>query len=225
MESETEQNVFDVNARGYDAWYETPNGRALLATEVAALAPLLADHDRPFLEVGAGTGRFTHALGIDCGLDPSLPALAVAQQRGVSLVCGVGEALPFRRGTFGAVLLAFTLCFVEDPLRVMEEVRRILKPGGGLVLGLLLKGTPWADYYAARGAEGHPIYRTAHFNSRQEIESLLDRAGFHVTGYASTLFQPPGQATYQIEQPVTGFQPGAGVVALAATPANDGHDC
>lgn len=67
----------------YDAWYDTPKGRALLASEVACLKPLLQRFPRPYLEVGVGTGRFAQALGIGYGVDPSVRALDKAVQRGV----------------------------------------------------------------------------------------------------------------------------------------------
>lgn len=43
---------------------------------------------------------------------------------------GVGEDIPFASGSFDTVVCTFTLCSVEDPDRVLSEMRRILKPGG-----------------------------------------------------------------------------------------------
>ena len=203
----------------YDTWYDTAKGRILLAVELACLKPLLQRFPRPYLEVGVGTGRFAQALGIGYGIDPSARALDKALQRGVKALLGVGEALPFRDATFGAVLMAFTLCFVKDPGAVMREIRRVLFPGGGLVLGLLLKGTPWADFYEQRGREGDPLFSAAHFYCREEVEALLKESGLCVTGFRSTLFQPPGLKVYREEAPVDGYAPGAGFVAIAAVKA------
>jgi SAM-dependent methyltransferase len=203
----------------YDAWYDTPKGRVLLALESACLKPLLQRFPRPYLEVGVGTGRFAQALGIQYGIDPSPRALDKALPRGVRALLGVGEALPFRRATFGAVLMAFTLCFVEDPSAVMREIRRVLCSGGGLVLGLLLRGTPWANFYEQRGREGDPLFSTAHFYLREEVDTMLKESGFCVTSFRSTLFQPPGLKVYREEAPVDGYAPGAGFVAIAALKA------
>ena len=134
--------VLDNYAERYDTWYDSPRGRVLLATEVACLRPLLKQFPRPYLEVGVGTGRFAEVLGIEHGLDPSPRALKKAQSRGVRAVLGRGEDIPFQEALFGGVLMAFTLCFVREPYKVMQEIWRVLVPGGGLVLGLLLKGTP-----------------------------------------------------------------------------------
>jgi ubiquinone/menaquinone biosynthesis C-methylase UbiE len=212
------ENVFETGAEAYDAWYDTPNGQALFATEAAALRDLLQALPRPHLEVGVGTGRFARLFDIDYGLDPAAAALKLAQRRGLSVVRGLGETLPFRDTCIGGVLIVFTLCFAADPERLLREVRRVLRPDGGLVLGLLLKGTPWADSYSERAAAGHPIYSTAHFYRREEIEKWLRRAGLCVTCYRSTLFQPPGLSVYRIEEPVDGFHPQAGFTVIGVVP-------
>jgi ubiquinone/menaquinone biosynthesis C-methylase UbiE len=213
------KQVFDDYAERYDAWYDSANGQALLATEVECIRPLFEPFAKPYLEVGVGPGRFAEALGIEYGLDPSVQALAKAQRRGIKALLATGESIPFGDGHFGAALLAFTLCFVRDPHAVLQEVGRVLVPGGGLVLGLLLRGTPWADLYVRQGAEGHPLYRTAHFYSREEVEALLKQAGFHVRRYRSALFQKPELEKYQEEQPVDSYIPGAGFVGIAAVRA------
>ena len=207
---------FEERAAQYDAWYDSPKGRVLLAIEVACLRPLLGEFPRPYLEVGVGTGRFAQALDIEYGIDPSLPALDVARARGIDVRQAVGERIPFDDASFGGILMAFTLCFVKDAAGVVREVGRVLTPGGGLVLGLLLRGTPWAESYARRSREGHPVYRDAHFHSKHEVENLLEEGGFRVVRYRSTLFQLPGLEAYDIEEAVEGYAGDAGFVGLAA---------
>lgn len=149
------------DAAAYDAWYDSPTGRPILATEVAALRPLIEVFAQPRLEIGVGTGRFADLLGVRFGLDPSRDALMFARRRGVLVANAVGEAVPFVSRHFGAVLMAFTLCFVTDPAAIFRETRRLLADGGGLVIGFLPRGTPWADLYALRAARGQPGYRDA----------------------------------------------------------------
>lgn len=218
MADRTHRSVFDTDAGRYDFWYDTAGGKALLATEVACVRPLLAPLPRPHLEIGVGAGRFAQALGIDYGIDPAPSALELARRRGVATVLGMGERLPFRNAGIGGVLLAFSLCFVRDPSQLLREVRRVLRPDGGLVLDVLLKGTPWADAYAVRAAAGHPIYSAAHFYTGDQLETLWSDAGLHVTGYQSSLFQPPDRDAYVVEQPVIGLVPGAGFTAIPASP-------
>lgn len=208
--------VLDNYADRYDTWYDSPRGKVLFATEVTCLRPLLNQFPGPYLEVGVGTGRFAEALGVEHGLDPSPRALEQARRRGVRVILGRGEDIPFHEACFGGVLMAFTLCFVRESYKVMQEIGRVLAPGGGLVLGLLLRGTPWADFYARRGSAGHPLYSTAHFYSKEEVEALLSKASFRITGYHSTLFQKPGLEVYREELPADTYVPGAGFVAITA---------
>lgn len=208
--------AFDARAAEYDAWYDSQAGATIFAMEVASLKPFLRRHRRPYLEIGTGSGRFAQALGIEYGVDPAIALLHLARSRGVHVVRGVAEELPFANETFGAVLIALTLCFIDDPSRVLLEARRALVPGGGLVLGLILKGSPWAEHYARKGREGHPIFSRARFFSKAEVEDLLQQAGFEVFGYGSVLFQLPGQVKYHLENPIAGYRKSAGFVAIGS---------
>lgn len=206
--------AFDAHAAAYDAWYDSEAGAAIFAMEVACLRPLLHRHRRPYLEIGVGPGRFAQALGIEYGLDPALALLRLAESRGVRVVKATGEKLPFADGMFGGVLIALTLCFVADPAVVLQEAQRVLLPEGGLVLGLILKGSPWAKHYASKGRAGHHLYSRARFFSRAEVEKLLQQSGFDVLDCRSVLFQPPGQRQYRPEGPVLGYRESAGFVAI-----------
>jgi SAM-dependent methyltransferase len=176
----------------------------------------MSQYRPPYLEVGVGTGRFAQALAVGHGVDPSRGAVVYARERGINVALGVGEALPYRAGVFGGALIVFTLCFVREPVHVLNEVHRTLAPRGGLVLGLLLRGTPWADWYAKRGAEGHPVYRSARFHSREEVISLLDEAGFRPMLWRSSLHQEPGLQRYDVEEPSEESSAGGGFSCLAA---------
>ena len=206
--------AFDAYASEYDAWYDSEPGATIFAMEAECLQPLLHSYRRPYLEVGVGSGRFAQALGIKYGADPSVALLQRAKSRDILVIRAVGETLPFPDSTFGAVLVALTLCFVAEPLKVLKEAARVVKPDGALVLGLILQGSPWADFYVSKGAEGHPLYRRARFFAKEELEHLLHLANFTVGRYRSVLFQPPGQRHYRSELPVKGYHHSAGFVAL-----------
>ena len=92
------------------------------------------------LEVGAGSGRFAVPLGICCGIDPSPGLGKMAQQRGIEMVMGEGEHLPYRAGTFDHVLMMTVICFLEDAVPVFREVHRVIRPGGILVAGFIEAG-------------------------------------------------------------------------------------
>jgi len=208
--------VFESHASEFDVWYDTEAGKAIFAMEVDCLKPLLHSYPRPYLEIGVGSGRFAQALGVEYGVDPTSALLEKAKSRDIKVRRGVGEKLPFPDGNFGGVLIALTLCFVDDPAMVIHEASRVLAPGGGLALGLVLQGSPWAEFYEKKGKEGHPIYSQARFFSKDEVEHLLLLSGFKEPRYRSVLFQPPGQNNYNIEKPVDGYFKEAGFVAIGS---------
>jgi SAM-dependent methyltransferase len=112
---------------------------------IEALAPL--SHER-FLELGFGTGRFAEMLLLAssdtfvAGLDPTPTMVKVAIDRlaalGLSdrtdLKEGTDESLPWADNRFDAVIAIHCFQFWPDPDRSIEEISRVLKPNGRIVL-------------------------------------------------------------------------------------------
>ena len=97
------------------------------------------------LELGVGSGlnlAFYDAAKVAkvTGIDPSAPLLARAATRAaaapiaVELVRGTAEHLPFPDQAFDSAVITYSLCSVDDPGRALAELRRVLRPGGELVL-------------------------------------------------------------------------------------------
>ena len=214
---ESKIRVFDSLASDYDAWFEE-EGRLIFALEVEALKQVLPLLPKPWIEIGIGSGRFAQALGIDIGLDPSSELLKIARNRGARVLLGRGEEAPFKDGSFGAIFFIVTLCFVDSPNRILTEAARLLKSGGELVLGLVLKESPWGQLYQREKETGHRFYRHTTFYSYADVEIFLIQTGFLIEKVISTLFQNPGQV-YHIESPQQGFFQSAGfTVVLASKP-------
>jgi SAM-dependent methyltransferase len=206
--------LFDPLAFVYDDWFDR-DGELIFAIEVQAFHGILASLPKPWVEIGVGSGRFAHALGIEVGLDPSIRLLEIARKRGITTFLGIGEQQPFDTASFGTAFLVVTLCFVGSPLDVLNEARRILAPGGKIVLGLVLKESPWGQSYEQKKEEGHRFYKYANFYSYDEVAALLEHAGFFVQGVVSTLSQKPGNVE-QLESPQDGFSSSAGFVIIVA---------
>lgn len=100
----------------------------------------LGSGPRDVLDLGAGGGSLSEALarlGLSVvALDPSLPSVQAGKEHGarvnaaVSFLVGRGEQLPFPDTSFDAVLCMETLEHVADPLAVVAESSRVLRPGG-----------------------------------------------------------------------------------------------
>lgn len=206
--------AFDRIAESYDQWYETTEGRAIFGAELECLRLICESFHGQWLEVGAGTGRFASNLGIARGIDPSMPMLKIATERGILACAGRAENIPFREHSFDGALLALTLCFLEDSCQAMRECRRILRPLGSLLLGMIPADSPWGKLYKRKRSEGHPVYAAARFFDPGDIAETIHRAGFKSVNAASTLFWGPESPPDRMPRVEFGIRPDAGFVAL-----------
>lgn len=92
-------------------------------------------------ELGCGGGINQEFYDVDAissyaGIDPHEGLLdaarGAAKAKGWSadIRAGMGEAIPFQDESFDTCVCTFTLCSVQDPARVLSELRRVLRPGG-----------------------------------------------------------------------------------------------
>lgn len=212
-------NAFDKMAPQYDAWFEGA-GRLAFSIEIRAFGEILQLLPRPWIEAGTGSGRFARALGMDIGLDPAPGLLYMANQRELDLILARGEAEPFRDESVGTLFLIVTICFLKSPADVLKEAHRILKPGGKVVLGLVLLESPWGQFYVSKKKAGHRFYRYAHFYDWESVTRLLEDAGFKKEKIVSTLFQKPNEVL-GMERPQQGFFTEAGFTIVVAGRAED----
>jgi SAM-dependent methyltransferase len=203
---------FDKMALEYDAWFDK-EGSLIFSVEVHAFRSLLPVLPKPWLEIGVGSGRFAQALGIKTGIDPSLKLIEMARQRGIAASLGRGEQPLFGEESFGTAFLIVTLCFLDSPLDVLNEAKRILKPGGKIVLGLVPRESSWGKFYQQKKKEGHRFYKYATFYSCDEVVRFLVKAGFLIEKIVSTLFQRPGEVRH-MEEPREGYFPDAGFTII-----------
>jgi SAM-dependent methyltransferase len=211
---EDSRSVFNRYAREYDEWFDK-QGELIFASEVAAFKNVLPSLPKPWLEIGVGSGRFAQALGIEKGVEPSFKMAEIAGERGINVSVSRGDNTRFADGTFGAVFLIVTLCFLNSPLSVLKEANHILMTEGKIVLGLVLKESPWGQFYLQKKAQGHRFYKYATFYSFSEVTELLEKADFNYADTISTLFQKPGDVKH-IEDSRNGYHPEAGFTVMTA---------
>ncbi|MCL4536929.1 MAG: class I SAM-dependent methyltransferase [Nitrospirae bacterium] len=210
-------NIFDTFTEKYDAWYDSEDGRPLYESELGCLKSMVENAPKPILEIGVGTGRFAMHFPDVIGIDPSLNALRIAEKRGVKIVHGYGEDLPFEDETFGCILIIVTLCFVENPLDVLREAKRVLKKNGSIIIGLVPKDSPWGIFYEEKKKAGHPFYSSARFYTLEDVKELLQKASLKISRIRSTLLQKPDEPR-RVEEPVEGYERDAGFLCIKAKP-------
>ncbi len=179
-----QKRVWDKSAPGYDrqiAFFEKiwfAGGREWLGERARGRV----------LEVAIGTGRNLPCYPADAaitGIELSPAMLAIARQRakdlgrGVDLHEGDAEQLPFDDASFDTVVCALSLCTIPSPGAAVGEMRRVLGPGGRLLL-LDHIGSTWPPLYAAQWLLERVTARAAgeHFTRRQLL--LVEAAGFQV---------------------------------------------
>ncbi|MGC8932904.1 MAG: class I SAM-dependent methyltransferase [Candidatus Methanodesulfokora sp.] len=206
-----DESPFDVYYNEYDEWYE--RNRFAYLSELKALEIEIPKGKRG-LEVGVGTGRFAGPLGVSFGVDPSVNMLRMAREREVEVVQGRGEELPFFDGIFDYVLMVITICFLDHPDTVISEIRRVLKPNGLIIVGIVDKESFLGKYYIEKKERGSKFYRNARFFSVNEVAELLERHGFRKKKVVQTLFDLP-ERLKGVEEPREGFGEGGFIVIIA----------
>ncbi len=203
---------FDLNALKYDEWYD--KHKILYENELKAAKIIKENVKGISLEIGVGSGRFAKPLNINFGLDPSIELLKIARKRGIEVIKGVGEYLPFSNNKFDNIYLIVTICFLDDPIKTLNESYRVLKANGNIIIGFVPKESKWGKYYESI-KESNPFYKFAKFYSYNEIVYLLNQAGFKVIETVSTLFQNPCEIE-KYEEPINGFDKEAGFIIIRA---------
>lgn len=125
--------------------------------------------DGRVLDAGCGLGSVVHVIErarpdlAVVGLDRSTDRLADARRAGVAAPLGAADVarLPHPDGTFDAVVCSEVLEHVDDPAAVAEELRRVLRPGGRLLVTVPHANFPaaWDPINRALGAAGAPPLR------------------------------------------------------------------
>ncbi|MDD3042917.1 MAG: class I SAM-dependent methyltransferase [Methanosarcinaceae archaeon] len=178
--------TFEQHAAEYDAWYD--RNRPVYTSELLALKKFLPESLKGLktLEIGVGTGRFTLPLGIGLGLDPARPMLELAKKRGIEVLLGVAETLPFKPGTFDLVLIVTAIAFFRCPPGSLKEISRILKPGGQVVIGMLDRESPLGQHYESKKRK-NGFSSGANFLAAAEVEAYLWKLGFERLESCQTL--------------------------------------
>ncbi|MBN1455722.1 MAG: methyltransferase domain-containing protein [Methanomicrobia archaeon] len=177
---------FEAHAVRYDTWFE--RYPQVYESELLAVQKQL-DECRMGIEIGVGTGRFAAPLRIHFGLEPSRAMGKLARRRGLEIVTGLAEALPFRDAQFDCVLMVTVVCFLAKLDTALQEAYRVLQSGGRLVIGLIDKQSALGQQYQQK-RQANPYYRWATFYSVDEVVLHLKAVGFTDFRFTQTIYHP-----------------------------------
>jgi SAM-dependent methyltransferase len=175
---------FEQHTEAYDDWFD--QNRFAYRSELGAIRAEMLETGQG-VEIGVGTGRFAVQLDIAFGLEPSKRMAAVAKRRGVQVVLGVAEDLPFQDNCFDAVLMVTTLCFLDDIAAAFREVHRVLRNGKRFIVGFVDRDSSLGKEYERRRNKS-VFYRYATFYSVGDVVAQLEQAGFFDFRFSQTVF-------------------------------------
>lgn len=123
--------------------------------------------DTRILDVGCGISTVLHYLpGRRYGIDPLAERYKSIYEypKEIEIRSGYGEAIPFTDGYFDIVISSNCIDHTENPVKTMGEMRRVLKPGGHVLLTCEVFNASLGERNA-----GHPHSLTLH-----ELETLTN---------------------------------------------------
>ncbi|MGM0375371.1 MAG: class I SAM-dependent methyltransferase [Bacteroidota bacterium] len=211
---------FDKFSDQYEHWF-TSNHFAYLS-ELAAIRSMMPREGKA-VEIGVGSGLFAAPLKIKEGCDPSEAMRTKAIERGINAIACSAEDLPYEDSSFDLVLMVTTICFVDDAPKTIQEVNRILKPGGTLVLAFVDKDSPVGQLYQKNKSKSR-FYKDASFFSTDEIKHLLTNNGFTIEKSVQTIFGNPSEMK-EIQKPLEGDGRGSFIVVLARNVIESSTKC
>jgi ubiquinone/menaquinone biosynthesis C-methylase UbiE len=182
------ETFFDITARRPSGWlgklmYRKPVGHYGFFR--VALAELHLQPGDTYLEIGCGGGvlldMVLQTVQRACAIDHSPDMVDLATRKNTQavsqgraeIVQGDVRALPWAQDRFTCAAGVEMLYFVEDLVQMLEELHRVLKPGGRFVS--VVAAQPEAVLSKLVYA---PWLRRLCFHSNDELESVLRGAGF-----------------------------------------------
>jgi ubiquinone/menaquinone biosynthesis C-methylase UbiE len=205
--------IFDKNVAAYEAWYKKyPN---VYNSELAAIKEQLLKLPENIkgVEIGVGTGRFAKPLGIKEGVEPSINMAKLASKRGVEVVKGYAENIPYKDLHFDFVLFV-TICHFQNIKDAIKEAYRVLKPSGHILIGFIVKDKSIGKMYEEKRKDS-TFFKYATFYTVDYITKILKETGFKNLDYNQTLFGNLNEIN-KVQIPKDGFDEGSFVVIKAS---------
>jgi SAM-dependent methyltransferase len=183
---------YDAGAAAYDRF--TGRWSRLYVPRLVDASEVTSGHR--VLDVAAGTGgasaELASRVGVGGGVlavDLSLPMLRVAARQVAGLPVRIaamdGQQLACRSGSFDAVVCQLGLMFFPEPLRGLEEFRRVLRPGGRVALQVWSRAdrVPFFGILAEALSTELPeqrdwLFQPAALGDPDRLHALLTRAAF-----------------------------------------------
>ena len=196
--------LFDEWSERYDQWFTTPVGKLVKEIEGELIHELVNPKpEETVLDAGCGTGIFTLdflASGAQVvGLEISEPMLSVASKKisGYPFLPVRGDMLylPFKGNSFDKAVSITAIEFIENAKNAVDELFRVARPGGCVVVATLNSLSPWAVRRQAKTQRGQRhILENIFFRSPDELLTYSSLKGIAKTAIHFQKDDDPDQA-------------------------------
>ena len=210
----------------YDSWYQTKLGNFVDEVETKIAFDLFEPKaEEKILDVGCGTGNFSIKLaqkGCEVtGIDISEPMLEKAAEKAKKLNLDIDFKkanvvnLEFEDNHFDSVFSMAAVEFISDPEKAMQEMKRVVKPGGKILLGTIRKDSDWGEIYKKQAQKEDSVFSDADFKEPKDLKKLEKN---NIVKIKECLFIPPDSPEEKInweeENRLAGKKKGGFICAL-----------
>ena len=230
------QMIFDrAKAAEYDAWYDTKLGNFVDEVETElAFSLFTPEPGSRVLDAGCGTGNFSIKLarkGLEVvGIDVSRPMLKQAREKvqttdaelEISFRKMDAKDLDFSEGSFDNAFSMATIEFIpdEDKKDFVQELLRIVKPGGRVLIGTITADSEWGQMYKEQARSRESVFRDAEFTTPERLNRIEKDK---LRASEECLFISPdaenGEVSWQREKELRGKKRGGFFCSLWQKPA------
>jgi dolichol-phosphate mannosyltransferase len=171
----------DYDDRAFDS--RIPLQRYWQRARYGIVVRWMRDCPGTLLDVGCGSSRIIQHLKNAVGMDVLVPKLRYLRAKSQSVLQGSVFELPFADQTFEGLVCSQVIEHIEGGPRPFEEMARVLKPGGRLVIGTPDYGRPWwpaiERVYKLVHPNGYADEHITHY-TLPSLTKHLEAAGFDV---------------------------------------------
>lgn len=201
MAARQDATLLDLGPDVYARWRASELGALTERLERELVLDRIGDvAGRSVLDLGCGDGDLAIALSQRgarvVGIDASSQMIAAATARAsrehadVAFQLATAAALPFPAQQFDLVVAVTILCFVADAAPVFNEIARVLRSGGRLVICELGKRSTWAAERRVRAWLGSRLWQRGHFRTARRLQRLCHRAGLMPGPVRGAIYYP-----------------------------------
>lgn len=176
--------IFDNIADSYDSWYLTKMGDFVDKVETDLAFNLFkVKPGMLILDIGCGTGNFSIKLAKKgckvIGIDVSDEMLDIARVKALKEGLEIEfhnmnvYDLKFDNETFDGAFSMAAFEFITEPDKALEEIFRVIKKDGSILVGTINKDSKWGELYQTEEYQNNTVFKHADFKTLEDLKQIM----------------------------------------------------